>query len=129
MKLLIIVIFLCVNITSSAFAESEEDLYKIGQKAFNDKDYVTALKYLFAYKTLNIAELKKHKKFLDDLDTSIKISEDNIRTQNIQTRFNANNTNQGFNQIGLTKFNNNDYNNTRKNNINEQKINNFDKNK
>ena len=78
MKVLAWIISLVV-IAAPAFGA---DLYNTGREAFVKKDYVTALKYLFAYRTLYEKELLQQPEFLSKLDRSIVIAERQLRSIN-----------------------------------------------
>lgn len=73
-----IALILATVISCPAFGE---DLYAIGNEALKKHDYITALKYLFAYRTLKESELKQHPDFLSKLDKSIADTEDKVRSR------------------------------------------------
>lgn len=58
-----------------------QELYTMGNEAYQNKDYVSALKYLFAYRVVNENELTSHEKFLTQLDKAIEISERKINVK------------------------------------------------
>jgi len=97
MKRFVLIVALFVSL--SVFGE---DLYKIGQTAYSKKDYVTALKYLFAYKTLNENALLQNPSFLSDLNKSIEISEANIRGQFVDRSIFSGTTNPRMKITGST---------------------------
>lgn len=72
--------FIAVLAISFACSVSAEDLYKTGNEAYKKGDYVTALKYLFAYRTLKNDELTQHPDFLRSLDISISTAESKLRS-------------------------------------------------
>ena len=55
------------------------DIYRKGNDAYQNKDYVSALKYLYAYRVSNEKDLLEHKNFLSQLDEAIENSERQIR--------------------------------------------------
>jgi hypothetical protein len=77
-----LIAFLAITFTCSV---SAEDLYKTGNEALKKEDYVTALKYLFAYRTLKSEELNKHPDFLRTLDASISTAESKLRSTQLST--------------------------------------------
>lgn len=60
---------------------ADENYYDKGKKALNDKDYIKAVKYLFAFKVLKKEILKKpqHKELAEELDSSIESAEKIVR--------------------------------------------------
>ena len=84
LKRLIIAIWFVVNAPILSADElqdvnKEHEMYKMGNEAYQKKDYVSALKYLFAYRVANREELAKHDKFSTQIDEAIAISEKQIR--------------------------------------------------
>lgn len=56
---------------SSIQAVALVNYYDRGMKAYNEKDFLTALKYLFAYRSANEKVLKDNQDFLITLDKAI----------------------------------------------------------
>ncbi len=85
MKLLHILLFaLCVLISFPA--PGNEDLYNKGRKAAQENNHIDCIKYLYAYRTINIVKLEKeHSKFLKSLDDQIQKSETTLRAHFLST--------------------------------------------
>lgn len=60
-------------------SDNEQTMYRMGNEAYLEKDYVSALKYLFAYRMVNEIELAKHKEFSAQIEEAIETSERKIR--------------------------------------------------
>jgi hypothetical protein len=61
------------------------DYYDIGMRAYKEEDFVSALKYLFAYRSANEGVLKQNESFLSRLDKAIEYCEKKL-TENILPR-------------------------------------------
>ena len=85
-KTIILGIALCFALSMQAsFAEEVEtkvvtldEMYEKGNEAYKSKDYLTALKYLFAYRAVNEEKLSEHTEFSDQLNEAIATSESYI---------------------------------------------------
>ncbi|MFL0811618.1 MAG: hypothetical protein K6L76_14455 [Agarilytica sp.] len=76
---------LCLSINESLADDAPQEksayrnLYNNGITAYKNKDYVTALKYLFSYRLVNENKLVEHEKFSSQLDAAIEHSERKLR--------------------------------------------------
>jgi hypothetical protein len=84
MKIKISIVALCLTLAHVVVFSQEcpgnknREIYNKGKYAYEKKDYVSALKYLFAYRLINEGELKKCKNLLIQLDKAIVDSEDKL---------------------------------------------------
>jgi hypothetical protein len=63
----------------SSSAESLSDFYHIGMKEYSDNNYLSALKHLFAYRSVNKKLLESQLEFSKDLDDAITYCENKIQ--------------------------------------------------
>ena len=56
-----------------------QELYTKGKKAFEEEDFVAALKYLYAFKIISGEEFSKSPKFAAQIDERIRLSELQLR--------------------------------------------------
>jgi hypothetical protein len=59
---------------------SSENLYELGQKAYQSLDYINAIKYLYAYKTVNTDIFSKDPNKVKLIDAAISDSESKIKS-------------------------------------------------
>lgn len=69
----------CALVLLVALPAQALDFYTTGKDALEKRDYVTALKYLFAYRTAKLQELETHPEFLAELERMIQLSEQELR--------------------------------------------------
>ena len=62
-----IIILAILIINSTAISAEREDIYHSGKKAFESKNYVVALKNLYAFYIINELSLEKHKEFKNNI--------------------------------------------------------------
>ncbi|MCH8330265.1 MAG: hypothetical protein IH946_02620, partial [Bacteroidetes bacterium] len=78
-----------------------KDLYTKGNNAYKNKNYVDALKYLYAYKVINERVLNEyHAEFLGKLNAAISNCELKLRQKLVVVREKANGTTSYFNGNG-----------------------------
>ena len=75
-KLIICLTFLCLS--SIGVASKRLDLYRLGNTAYKEGNYVTALKNLYAYYVLNEERLPGNPVFKQKLEAAIKRCEDSL---------------------------------------------------
>ena len=85
LRRLVVAIWLVVNapiLLADELAQKinkNQMLYKKGYEAYQNKDYISALKYLYAYRVANENKLPEHENFTAQIDEAITISEHEIR--------------------------------------------------
>lgn len=83
-SLLIIIWCLSVQVVLAKETETPQNdvdlYYQKGLKAYEKKDYISAIKFLFAYKVTHKKTLSSKSDFLTNLDKSIEYSEKQLRT-------------------------------------------------
>ena len=90
-KIIVIISLVFILCTHLFFAEEENQfaeaqLYQDGLQAFNQKSYVSALKYLYAFRVINKVRLENHKDLEIKIDKHIAYCEDLLkRLSNLNT--------------------------------------------
>lgn len=90
-KIIVTITLIFIMCTHLLLAEdekgfAEEQLYKNGLHALKQKDYVSGLKYLYAFRVINKAALEDHKDLAAKIDQNISFCEDILnRLSNLYT--------------------------------------------